>query len=197
MAYSTNPNLPKARAAALKLLLQDGLPSGVVARKCGVHRTTLYRWKKKWQELNKYLQLDNPNRPNRAVSFKRKLSCCTWRIPTNSSRPPSCPHAVPDELVRLVLETREKLRRCAEVVWYHLNHVLRTSLSLSSVKRILRRHHCFDDARKPRVQHDNPRRPQVAKPGELVQTDTIHHVDPSTGRRQYYYTVIDLYTRMA
>ena len=56
--------------------------------------------------------------------------------------------------------------------------------------------HCFDEARKPRVKKDNPRRPHVTKPGELVQTDTIHHVDPNTGRRLYYYTVIDLYTRM-
>jgi len=29
-----------------------------------------------------------------------------------------------------------------------------------------------------------------------VQTDTIHHVDPTSGRRLYYYTVIDLFTRM-
>lgn len=43
---------------------------------------------------------------------------------------------------------------------------------------------------------DNPRRPLPARPGELVQTDTIHHVDPFSGRRLYYYTVIDLYTRM-
>ena len=33
-------------------------------------------------------------------------------------------------------------------------------------------------------------------PGELVQIDTIHHVDPDSGRRLYFYTVIDLYTRM-
>ena len=37
----------------------------------------------------------------------------------------------------------------------------------------------------------------MTAPGELVQTDTIHHVDPTTGRRLYYYTVIDLYTRLA
>lgn len=100
MAYSTNPYLPRARAIALKLLLQDGLPSGVVARKCGIHRTTLYRWRRKWDELNMNMQ------------------------------------------------------------------------------------------------RDNPRRPQVTAAGELVQTDTIHHVDPSTGRRLCYYTVIDLFTRM-
>jgi hypothetical protein len=46
MAYSTNPNLPKARAAALRLLLIERLPLLVVARKCGVHCTTLWCWRK-------------------------------------------------------------------------------------------------------------------------------------------------------
>ena len=41
MAYSTNPNLPKARAIALKLLLVEGVPAMVVARQCGIHRSTL------------------------------------------------------------------------------------------------------------------------------------------------------------
>ena len=53
MAYSTNPNLPKARAIALKLLIQDELPLVVVARKCGVHRSTLYRWRNKFQKKNR------------------------------------------------------------------------------------------------------------------------------------------------
>ena len=46
------------------------------------------------------------------------------------------------------------------------------------------------------MRRDNPMRPTVTKPGELVQTDTIHHVDPKSGRRLYYYTVIDLFSRM-
>ncbi|MGK2896464.1 MAG: transposase [Candidatus Saccharimonadales bacterium] len=57
-------------------------------------------------------------------------------------------------------------------------------------------HHCFDGARKKRVRPDNPRRPLPTAPGELVQADTIHHVDPFSGKRLYYYTIIDLYTRM-
>jgi len=66
MAYSTNPNLPKARALAMKLLLMEELPLQVVANKCGVHRSTIYRWKLKWAKLNENVQFDNPNRPNRA-----------------------------------------------------------------------------------------------------------------------------------
>ncbi len=196
MAYSTNPNLPKARAIALKLLIQDELPVVVAARKCGIHRSTLYRWRKKWEGLNKNVQTDNPNRPNRAYSRAHHLARCTWRIPTTSSRPHTSPTAVSAELVRLVLAVREQLKRCAEVVWHHLITILRVTVSLSSVRRILRRHHCFDGARTPRVTRDNPVRPCPTRPGELVQTDTIHHVDPKTGKRLYYYTVIDLFTRM-
>lgn len=84
-----------------------------------------------------------------------------------------------------------------EVIWHHLVHRDKVCISLSSVRRILRRHHCFDGTPKKRVRSDNPRRPRVTAPGELVEIDTIHHVDPMSGRRLYYYTVIDLYTRMA
>jgi hypothetical protein len=33
MAYSTNPNLPKARALAMRLLVREGIPSQIVERK--------------------------------------------------------------------------------------------------------------------------------------------------------------------
>jgi transposase InsO family protein len=196
MAYSINPNLPKARAFAMQLLIRERLPLQTVANRCGVHRSTIWRWKRKWEELNKHVQFTNPNRPSRPVSLANKLSACRWRITTISSQPHTSPNAVSDEIVNLVLAVRDKLKRCAEVVWYHLVTVLGVMVSLSSVRRILRRHHCFDGARKHRVRPDNPHRPVVTKPGELVETDTIHHVDPATGRRLYYYTVIDLHTRM-
>jgi len=51
MAYSNNPNLPKARAIAMKLLIAEVLPSAVVANKCGVHCSTVWRLK---QNLNSY-----------------------------------------------------------------------------------------------------------------------------------------------
>ncbi|QQS17838.1 DDE-type integrase/transposase/recombinase [Candidatus Saccharibacteria bacterium] len=37
----------------------------------------------------------------------------------------------------------------------------------------------------------------MTRPGELVETDTIHYICPLTKSRRYVYTVIDLYTRMA
>ena len=194
MAYSTNPNLPNARATALKLLLVEGLSTQVVANRCGIHRSTIWRWQRKWSTLNENMQQQNYNRPARKKTAK--LHGYRWSIPTSSSRPHSCSHAISDELTALVLDVRNTLKRCAEVVWHYLRYTLSVSVSLSSVKRILRRNHCFDGARRPRLKYDNPKRPHPTKPGELVQTDTIHHVDPFSGRRLYYYTVIDLFTRM-
>lgn len=196
MAYSSNPLLPNARAIAMRLLIADALPTSVVANKCGVARSTIWRWKQKWLELNKHVQFTNSNRPTRPVSFKQKLTACKWRIATSVSAPHTSPHAISEQIVARVLELRYALKRCAEVVWHHLNFIDGIGLSLSSVHRILRRHHQYDGARKNRVRADNPHRPHITKPGELVQTDTIHYICPTTFQRRYVYTVIDIYTRM-
>ena len=196
MAYSINPNLPRARAIAMRLLISDGLPPAVVANKCGVHRSTVWRWKKKWLKLNENVQFDNPNRPNRIFSLKSKLLACSWLIETNTSRPHTCSHAISHEIVRRIMELRSILKRCAEVIWHYLKIEDGIQISLSSVRRIMKRNHAFDGARKNRVRPDNPRRPNVTKPGELVQTDTIHYICPSAYKRRYVYTVIDLFSRM-
>lgn len=196
MAYSINPNLPNARAIAMKLLIAEHLPLQVVANRCGVHRSTIWRWKQKWDEINKNVQFDNPNRPNRIFSFKHKLLACRWIISTVSSRPHTCSHAISDSIVARVMELRHTLKRCAEVVWHHITTEDGIRISLSSVRRILKRNFAFDGARKNRVRPDNPRRPVPTYPGELVQTDTIHYICPTTKKRRYVYTVIDLYSRL-
>lgn len=76
MAYSTNPNLPRARALGLKLLLLQSLPLQTVANKCGVHRTTIWRWKQQWLELNAHQQLTNVNRPHRQPGTRFRLLSC-------------------------------------------------------------------------------------------------------------------------
>lgn len=195
MAYSSNPNLPKARAIAMQLLVLDRIPALVVANRCGVHRSTIWRWKRKWDKLNENIQFTNDNRPSRPVGMTR-FEDCVWRIPTCVATPHVFPYALSEQLVARVLELRATLKRCAEVIWHHLVYKDHLHISLSSVRRTLRRHHCFDGARKHRIRPDNPKRPLVTRPGELVQTDTIHYICPSTKRRRYVYTVIDLYTRM-
>jgi transposase InsO family protein len=197
MAYSTNPNLPKARALGMKLLVLERLSVQTTANRCGVHRSTIWRWKRKWDKLNEHVQLTNDNRPTREAGAAFRFAACMWLIPTRISRPRTSPKAIAAQIVTRVLELRRTLKRCAEVIWHHATTKERLLVSLSSVRRILRRHHCFDGARKKRVRYDNPRRPVVTKPGELVQTDTIHYICPLTKRRRYVYTVIDLYTRMA
>jgi hypothetical protein len=155
MAYSTNPYLPKARATAMRLLLLEKLPLSVVADRSGVHRSTIWRWKQKWDALNTHVQLENNNRPNRKPGGQFRLTACTWRIPTLSSKPRTCPHAVSDALVSRVLELRRILKRCAEAIWHHLTHEDQVLISLSSVRRILRRAGVAV-GRKKRVRPDNP-----------------------------------------
>lgn len=195
MAYSNNPNLPKARAIALQLLVKEKLPLIVVANKCGVHRSTIYRWKQKWDKLNENVQLTNDNHPNRISANTFRMAALKWNIPTLSSRPNHSPNAVSKATIELVLRLRQMLKRCAEVVWFHLAHDNGVRISLSSVRRILKRYYLVS-GRKKRVRRDNPKRPHVTQPGELIETDTIHYIDQATGRRKYIYTVIDLYTRM-
>lgn len=197
MAYSTNPNLPKARAIALQLLIHEGLSPQVVANRCGVVRSTIWRWKRKWDVLNKDVQLTNDNRPTRSAGSTFRQAALKWSVPTLSSRPHTSPRAIGVAVVDQVLKLRAALKRCAEVVWHHAVHDEGIRISLSSVRRILKRNYCFLGARKKRVRPDNPRRPQVTAPGELVETDTIHYVRSRTKRRVYVYTVIDVYSRMA
>jgi transposase InsO family protein len=195
MAYSTNPNLPRARAIAMRLLIADGLPSATVANKCGIHRSTVWRWKQKWLKMNENIGQEKPGRPSRITRFVPQYY--RWNIQTEDPTPHSFPHAISKHTVSRILELRRLLNRCAEVIWHHLASVDHIRVSLSSVRRTLRRHHCFDGARKHRVRPDNPRRPHPTRAGELVQTDTIHYICPTTYQRRYVYTVIDLYSRMA
>lgn len=198
MAYSTNPNLPKARAAALRLLILERVPLSVVADRSGVHRTTLWRWVRKWKQLNEHCQLTNDHQSSRRPGTVFRWEQVRWRIPTDSSRPHHHPHAISEYVVDQVLAVRRTLNRCAEVVWHHITHVLRIQISLSSVKRIFRRCHLYDrPGRQRRTYHKRLPRPVVTAPGALVQTDTVHLVNPATRKRIYVYTVIDLYTRMA
>lgn len=197
MAYSTNPNLPRARALAMKLFILEGLPLQVVANRCGVHRSTIWRWRQKWLKLNQHQQLTNVNRPSRIPGGNTfRLMSCSWLIQTLSSRPHTSPQAIGEQVVARVLELREQLKRCAEVIWHYLAHQDSIHISLSSVRRILKRHYALK-GRKKRVRPDNPKRPLPTKPGELVQTDTIHYICPLTKRRRYVYTVIDLHSRMS
>lgn len=204
MSYSSNPLLPKARAEAVRLVVEHNLPVAVAARKSGVDRTTLWRWKQRWLEVNEHVQLTNDNRPSRRVGdglgtqtvSQWRLAACTWRIPTTSSRPHSCKHAVSPAVVDRIRFYRKKYGRCAVVV--HAYCVREgTDVSLSTVRRVLHRLG-FTGKRKWKRGYRPPvARPRADKPGDLVQTDTVHLYDHKTKGRTYLYTVIDVYSRWA
>ena len=146
---------------------------------------------------NQDKQLENHNRPSRTPGEIFRWNNVRWDIPSLSATP-KCPHRLSNDLIQLVLDVKDQLKRCAEVIWYHINSVLCIKISLSSVRRILKR---SGRMKKPKY-HKNRRykgipRPQILTPGDLVEIDTIHLFNPITKQKRYIYTVIDLYTRMA
>lgn len=195
MSYCNIKSMPSTRGKAMRMLILDGMSVEVVANKYSVHRTTIWRWKKKWEEQNKHIQLANTNRPNRKSGKVFRWRDVVWDIPTIASKPLH-PHCLSDDIVQLVLDVRKQLNRCAEVVWYYINHVLSIEVSLSSVRRILERNNKVHKRRKKRSIGKGIPRPIILKPGDLVETDTIHLYNPLSGTKRYIYTVIDVYSRM-
>ena len=114
----------------MKLLIEQELPTQVVANKCGVSRTTIWRWKQKWLKLNQNVQLENFNRPNRELGKTFRFAALKWKILTLSSRPHTSPKAISEDIVKLVLALRIQLKRCAEIIWFHLNQDYLVKISL-------------------------------------------------------------------
>ena len=197
MSYCTGKNIEIARGKAVKMLVIEKKPVGVVANRFGVNRSTIWRWHQKWQAQNSNKVLINHYRPNRKPGEYFRWDNACWGIPSLSTAPKS-PHTLSDDLVQLVLDVRSQLKRCAEVIWYHINSVLCIKISLSSVRRILKRHGRMDKPKHHRNrQYKGIPRPRILYPGDLVEIDTIHLFNPITKQKRYIYTVIDLYTRMA
>jgi len=117
-------------------------------------------------------------------------------VPTRPSRPKSHPRALAPDVVQAIIAERLKSGRCAEVVHEDLKQQ-GIQVSLSSVKRTLARHELLKKKSKWRRVRASLPRPEITGPGSLVQMDTVHLVDWSSGERFYLYTVIDLYSRWA
>ena len=198
MSYSSNPLLPKARADAVRLIVLEQLPVAVAARRSGIHRTTLWRWHKQWQELNGHVQLTNDNRPGRITQTpsRFRLAACTWRIPTKSSRPRSCSHAVAAAVVERIRYYRRRHGRCAAIVHAHCVRE-GVTVSLATVRRVLERLGLIAKRKWKRGYRPPVARPRADAPGALVQTDTVHLYDHVTKGRTYLYTLVDVYSRWA
>jgi len=170
MAYSTNPNFPKVRQQAVNLVYQ-GWSVRQTARYMGVQPGTVSKWLKKdhWY----------------------------GRIPiaTLSSCPNHFPQALPEDIVNLIIKQRKKRNRCAEVIHQELlNQGI--SVSLSSVKRTIERQGLIRKRSPWKRWHFTLPRPEVVKPGDLIQIDTVH-LGPCDPSRLYVYALIDVFSRWA
>lgn len=170
MAYTMNPHLPKVRWQAVKML-RSGKSTREVARYFGYAQSTVVRWEQKARLLN------------------------AGPIPTESSRPKRSPLALPEEVVKKIIEKRLERNRCGQVVHQEL---LRSGVmvSLSSVQRTLDRCHLTKKRSPWKRPHDYTVRPDAAFPGAFLEIDTVHLMSP-LGSRIYVYTLIDVYSRFA
>lgn len=115
-------------------------------------------------------------------------------IPTLSSRPRSHPKQLKKEVVDAIVKQRKKRNRCAEIIHRELlNQGI--VVSVSSVKRTLKRQGLIRSRSPWKRWHFSEARPEAILAGDLVQIDTIHFVIGD--RRFYVYTLIDIASRWA
>lgn len=154
---------------AAELVIRDGWSTRQVAQYTGYNQSSIVRW----------------------VEAARNTNLLV--IPTKSSRPQHHPRELSSEIVKKVLEYRRERNQCAEIL-HHRLCIEGVSVSLSSVKRILKR---FGYSRYSRWKkwHQYPERPLAEKPGILVEIDTIH--DGPHEDRLYVYTILDVCSRFA
>lgn len=170
MAYTTNEKVGKVRILAIRMVL-SGKSTRETARYFGYNQSTIVRWYK---------------RRNEAWHKKEEL-------PTRSSRPHTSPRRTPREIEAKIIAIRKETKRCAEVVYEHLK-LEKVDVSLSTVKRVLKRYGCLKERSRWKKRRIYPIRPDIAKEGDLVELDTIHFVDREN-KRSYLYTALDVYSR--
>lgn len=169
MSYTKNPYLPKVRMKAVSLVYQ-GWSVRKVGRYLGFGSSTISKW------------------------LKKDLHHGRVPIPTFSSRPKHHPKQLSKEKISVIVEQRLKHNRCAEVVHRELlNQGI--VISLSSVKRTLKRQGLIRHRSPWKRWHFSEARPEALLAGDLVQIDTIHFV--INGKRFYVYTLIDVASRSA
>lgn len=192
MAYYRGKDIEKSRGNAMKEVILEKRSIAEVARRYGKNRSTIYRWKKKWVDQQTVL-LENAGRPSRPLGKVFRWHDIKWNIPTMSSTPKTHPNALSHDIIVAIMRVRRQKYECAEIIQYKLRKE-GIIVSLSSIKRTIKKQELW---RKKRKYRWNEKRPLPTAPGELVQTDTVHYVNPLNHSKIYIYTVIDLYTRMA
>lgn len=169
MTYTKNPQLPKVRREAVRML-RSGHSTRAVARHFGFSQKAISNWSRRSES-----KMDAP-------------------IETRSSRPKNSPKRISNEIRDIVAQKRKELGRSIEVI----HHVLKQEgldISLSSVYRILRDQYLLKRKSPWKKFHRTCRRPEALLPGDLVQMDTIHIM---TGKKSriYVYSIIDVYSKV-
>jgi transposase InsO family protein len=160
--------MPKVRQDAADMVYR-GFSKAEVSRRFGVGDSTISKWVAKAKKYGYH------------------------PIPTLSSRPKHHPRELSGDMVWKIFHKRLETKRCAEVVHQELLNQ-GVSVSLSSVKRTLDRTGLLNKRSPWKRYHPHIDRPEVLKPGDLVEIDTIHLM---TGKktRIYVYVLIDVYSR--
>lgn len=160
--------MPRIRREAARLV-HLGWSARKVGRHLGYHHTAVRKWVKRSEEIGYH------------------------PIPTKSSRPKSHPKELKRDIVEKIVKKRLEHNRYAEAVHRELlNDGIR--VSLSSVKRTLERNYLIKKRSPWKRYHPHQDRPYALKPGDLVETDTIHRMI-SEKKRLYVFTLIDTYSR--
>ncbi len=167
MPYTKNPGQPRVRRDAVNLVKYRGWSIRKVARHFGVYASTVLRW-------------------------CEKDVCGGWRlIPTKSSRPHHHPKALNGEVISRILQLRAERDQCAEILHWRLAQE-GIALSISSVKRVLRRHGISRYSRWKKW-HQYPVRPLPERPGILVEIDAVH--EGVSAERLSAYALVDVCSR--
>jgi transposase InsO family protein len=163
--------MPKVRRDAVNLVKYRHWSMRNVAKHFGVEPSTISRW-------------------------CRKDICGGFLlIRTESSKPHASPNALKREIVEAIIRKRVGRRRCGQVIHQEL---LREGIkvSLPSVQRTLERCHLLKKRSPWKRPHDYTLRPEILKPGAMLELDTVHIRLPD-GLKLYIYTIIDLFSRWA
>lgn len=161
MSYSSNPLLPKARIWAINLVVRDGMTLLVAAQRAGIHRTTLWRWLKRYHELG--------------YDYRNKY------LATRSSRPLRPARQLSKHVIERIKYWRGKKNRHAGAVHAHC---LRegTRVSLSSVKRVLKRLDLLRPVSKWKRHRPHVPRPLALAPGSLYKQTPYISLTPSLNK---------------
>lgn len=172
MAYSKNPNLPRVRMEAVELVRYHGFSVRKAARHLGFSHCAVRLWLERRPIQGPYGRLI---------------------IPTRSSRPHYHPNTLSDDVVKRIFGVRKERNQCAEIIHHRLLKE-GISISLSSVKRTLKRAGCSKFSRWKKW-HKYNERPLANSPGILVEIDSM--MDGRTADRLSAYALVDVYSRWA